>query len=64
MLKEADFTLYLKKFEFFKVEIKYRARSFWPERLKMLRKNVEAIEKAEKDRKNTQMRCFLRVYNA
>ena len=63
LLKEAGVTLRLAKCDFFKAEVKYLGHVIRPGRLGMLRKNVEAIEKAEVPKTKTQMRSFLGMCN-
>ena len=63
LLKEAGATLRLQKCDFFKKEVKYLGHVIRPGRLGMLRKNVEAIEKADPPKTKTQMRSFLGMCN-
>ena len=63
LLREAGATLRLKKCEFLKTRVKYLGHEILPGKLKILQKNLDAIEQAKAPTTKTQVRSFLGMCN-
>ena len=63
LLREAGATLRLKKCEFFKTQVRYLGHMILPGKLKILQKNLDAIERAKPPKTKTQVRSFLGMCN-
>ena len=59
LLKEACFSLKLKKFKFFAKSVDYLVRVIRPERLEVATKNTEAVKCFKEPTTQTELRSFL-----